>query len=332
MFDNAQGSSEPLTESGVTVCIPVFNDWESVTRLLEQLNDVAPLLDPEVRVVLVDDGSDEPPPERLSVSLPAIARVDVLQLRRNVGHQRAIALGLAFVNRNCPSRLVVVMDGDGEDAPADIPKLLDACRATGFGKIVFARRRKRTEGLVFRLGYFAYRIVHYVLTGRGVSIGNFSVIPSTALAKVVGVSELWNHYAAGVIHARLPVTTVPIDRGHRIAGRSKMNFVSLVSHGMSAISVYGDVVGVRLLCLVSILLLLAVAGLVAVVAIRLGTTLAIPGWATNAFGLLNVVMLNLLMLTAVFVLFVLRSRNMADFLPVRDWKHYVIGQVNIHQR
>lgn len=331
MSDNEIAQFDPLATSGLTVCIPVFNDWESAGRLLEQLDEVAPQLDPDVRVILVDDGSDEPPPQELP-PLASIARVDVLQLRRNVGHQRAIALGLAFINRNCPSRLVVVMDGDGEDAPPDIVTLLETCRTTGFTKAVFARRRKRTESFTFRLGYLLYRIVHGVLTGRGVYIGNFSIIPASLLPKVVGISELWNHYAAGVIHARLPVATVPIDRGHRIAGRSKMNFVSLVTHGMSAISVYGDVVGVRLLCLVSGLMVVAVAGLLAVVAVRLGTTLAIPGWATNAFGLLNVVMLNLLMLTAVFVLFVLRSRNMADFLPVRDWKHYVIRQVTLHER
>lgn len=329
MADAQPGESQTAWASGIAVCIPVFNDWDCVLQLMEQLDATGLQLRITIHVILVNDGSTVPPPERFAASLRAIQAVEVVHLRRNVGHQRAIALGLAFINENLTADAVIVMDGDGEDSPRDIQTLLQKCVETGCSKIIFAKRRKRTEGLVFRLGYVSYKVLHFLLTGRGVNIGNFSVIPASVLPNVVGVSELWNHYAAGVVHARLPMDVVPIDRAQRLTGQSKMNFVSLIAHGMSAIAVFGDLVGVRLLCVVSALTTLVVAGLFVVVGIRLFTSLAIPGWATNAVGLLAAILLNLLLLSVVFVLFVLQARSMAGFLPARDWKDYVANRTTL---
>ena len=78
-------------------------------------------------------------------------------------------------------------------------------------------------------------------------MGNFSVIPRERLASLVVVSELWNHYAAAAMRSRQPFCTIPTRRAERLDGESKMNFVGLVVHGLSAISVYSDIVGVRLL-------------------------------------------------------------------------------------
>lgn len=323
------GTESHAEGTSLTICIPVFNDWDCALELLNQLDSVGRSNHLFFHVIFVNDGSTVPPPQQLPMSLSAVTSVDVLNLRRNVGHQRAIALGLAFIHEYLPNSSVVVMDADGEDSPSDIVTLMKKCQETGFTKIVFAERRKRTEGVVFRLGYLTYKTLHFLLTGKRVRIGNFSVVPVGLLPNVIGVSELWNHYSAGIVHARLPMATIPIDRAKRLMGRSKMNFVSLVAHGMSAIAVFGDVVGVRLLCVASALTVIVMAGLAAVVAIRLLTDLAIPGWATNAFGLLSAILLNLLMLTVVFVLFVLQARSMAGFIPARDWKDYVASKTRI---
>src|SRR5262249_23652564 len=133
----------------------------------------------------------------------------------------------------------------------------------------------------------------------------------------------WNHYAAAVVHSRMPMDMLPLARGRRLAGESKMNLISLITHGMSAISVYCDTVGVRLLCLTAALIILALGGICAIVAIRLFTALAIPGWATTVSGIVAVVLLNLVTLMTVFVLFILQSRSMAGFLPIRDWQYFV---------
>jgi polyisoprenyl-phosphate glycosyltransferase len=307
----------------VVICIPVFNDWVSATRLVEQIDGVAKRLSLPVSVLLIDDGSSEAPPNHLPVPLAAVRSVEVLQLRRNLGHQRAIALGLTFVYAKYPCEYVVVMDADGEDVPDDIPALIDRCRESDCRRIVFAKRAKRSEGLVFRAGYMAYRVVHTVLTGRKVEVGNFSVIPFHMLERLVAVSELWNHYAAAVFHSRLPVDTLPLARGRRLAGESKMGLISLITHGMSAISVYCDTVGIRLMCLTAVLIVLAMCGLLVTVTVRLSTTLAIPGWATTAAGILALVLLNLFTLMIIFVLFVLQSRSMTGFLPLRDWEYFV---------
>lgn len=319
-----------LYPMGITLCVPVYNDWESAARLLQRIDDVASRLEPPITVLLVDDGSSESAPSPLAPTLRHIAKVEVLHLRRNVGHQRAIALGLAYLHDSCSVQTIVVMDGDGEDDPRSLPALLARSRQLGYSKIVFASRRKRTEGVLFRAGYWLFRVLHLLLIGRPVRVGNFSVIPPQLLGRVVGVSELWNHYAAGVHHARLPVDSIPIDRGQRLAGKSQMNFVSLVTHGMSAISVYGDVVGVRLLCLTGLLTAFATAALGAIMAVRLGTDWAIPGWATTACGFVALMLLALFTLAVVLVLFVLQSRSLASFLPLRDWAYYVDGEETIH--
>src|SRR5262249_34330459 len=147
---------------------------------------------------------------------------------------------------------------------------------------VFAERMKRSESLVFRFFYYLYRHLHFLLTSVRVRVGNFSAIPRQRLESLVAVSELWNHYAAAVFHSRQPYCSIPTQRAHRLSGRSSMNFVSLVAHGLSAISVYREVIGVRLLVLAICLALVAVAGLVTTVFLRLNTNLAIPGWATSA--------------------------------------------------
>jgi polyisoprenyl-phosphate glycosyltransferase len=330
-WDRTNPVSKP---SEIVVCIPVFKDWDCAVNLIGQLDKLGADLGKPLRVVLVDDGSCEDSPAKISQELYSVSRVEVLELRRNVGHQRAIALGLAYICADCISsaEFIVVMDADGEDSPGDIKTLVETCRRFDYSRIIFAKRRKRTERIMFRACYVAYRTLHFILTGRGISFGNFSLIPAKLLPKVVGVSELWNHYAASIVHARLPFETVPIDRAHRMAGVSKMNFVSLVTHGMTAISVYGDTVGVRLLCFTSILTILVIISLFTVASIRLFTDFAIPGWATSAFGILAVILLNLLIMTTIFVLFVLQSRNMAGFLPVRDWHNYVASKKTIHER
>jgi hypothetical protein len=316
---------------GITLCVPVYNDWACAAVLLQRIDEVAAQLNQPVSVLLVNDGSSEAAPPLLEPALRHITHVEILHLRRNVGHQRAIALGLAYLHDSYPDRLTVVMDGDGEDDPRSLPALMARCGQLGDAKIVFASRRKRTEGLLFRAGYWLFRVLHVMLIGRSVRVGNFSIIPPHLLARVVGVSEVWNHYAAGVHHARLPIDAIPIDRGHRLAGKSKMNFVSLVTHGMSAISVYGDVVGVRLLCVAGLLTVVAVAALAGIAAVRLGTDWAIPGWATTACGFMVLILLTLFTLSMVLVLFVLQSRSLANFLPLRDWTYYVAGEETIHE-
>lgn len=314
------------TPSGLCFCIPVFNDWVAAELLLRQLDEVATRIPEAVRVLLVDDGSTEPVPSALGFQPRALRRVQVLPLRRNLGHQRAIAIGLTYLYAEHPARAVVVMDADGEDAPADVLKLLDELARHDAHKAVFAQRDRRSEGLGFRAAYQAYKLVHRVLTGRRVEVGNFSVMPWELLGRLVVVSEIWNHYAAAVYKARFPVAQVPTPRAKRLAGESKMNFVALVAHALSAISVQGEIVGVRLVCLAAALISLSLLSLGLVFGLSLFTTLAIPSWAPTAAALLGILVVGLFSLLTLAVLFVLQSRERYSFLPLRDYKHYVLDE------
>lgn len=297
------------------VLIPVYDDWEALLLLLPELGDRLAADGRQAHIVIVDDGSMERAPEPVrAYRREGIADLEVLRLRRNLGHQRAIAIGLAWLSRERPDRVVVVMDGDGEDAPRDVPRLLHAVEASDHHDVVFAARARRTEGVLYWIFYQLYKAVHRVLTGIPVRVGNFSAIPPACLAQLVVISELWNHYAAATFHARLPVRTIPADRAPRLAGRSRMHFTALVVHGMSAMSVFGDVIGVRLLSASAVLVVL---GLVAFAAAPAGTASGSP--------LVLLGLAALLLISALFVIGTLQARSGMEFLPARDYAWFIEG-------
>ena len=168
-----------------------------------------------------------------------------------------------------------------------------------------------------------YCNLHWVLTGIRVRVGNFSVIPQPMLRRLVVVSDLWNHYAASVFNSRLPYVTVPTERGRRVHGRSKMNFVGLMVHGLAAISVYRDRVLVRLLIVGVLAFLASFAGLIATVVFGLTTNLAIPGWATVTCGLLMLMMLQICSTILVLIFAALGARATLGFVPSRDYTYFV---------
>jgi hypothetical protein len=311
--------------SKLVILMPVYNDWEATAQLLTRLDAV--LLDSrlEAHVLLVNDASSQPMPDDLGRDdYAAIQQVEVLALRRNVGNQRAIAIGVAHVQEQMTCEALVVMDGDGEDDPRDVPRLVEALHRQDERAIVFAARMKRSESWLFLVFYHLYRLVHLFLTGISVRVGNFSIVPAAHLKRLVLLSEMWNHYAAAVFKSRIPYTTLPTRRAPRLAGRSRMNFVGLVAHGLSAISVFSEVVGVRLLLATSLLAVLAVLGLAGLVPLLvLGWTP--PAWAYHLLGLLAVLLTQCLLLGVVFVMVVLGGRQANGFLPVRDYALFVDG-------
>ena len=308
----------------LVILMPVYNDWDAAGVLLEQIDSTLAGHNVRPLILLIDDGSATPVPDHLvRKPLPHISAIDVLRLRRNLGHQRAIAIGLTYIFQKIPCDAVVVMDSDGEDRPEDVPRLMDEFHSAGGEKIIFAQRTKRMDTLLFRICYRCYQILHRALTGLGVQVGNFSIIPFRYLSALVVSPELWNHYAAAAFKLGLPVGLLAAPRGVRLSGKSKMNFISLLVHGLSAISVFGEVVGTRTLIVASGLSALLIGVIATVVAIRLFTDLAVPGWATYTIGLLLVLFVLILSTTSNFLLFVLGSRNMASFIPLRDCSLFI---------
>jgi hypothetical protein len=314
---------------GFYVVTPIYNDWAAVSFLLQELDRVLAQHKLSTTVMLVDDGSTMPcSPAIGTYQYVAISRIEVLALRRNMGHQRAIAIALAYLEDRVKPEAVLIMDGDGEDSPEDVPRLAARLRERGGQEIVFAERTRRSETLHFRLFYNAYRYAHLVLTGIAVRVGNFSIVPLVQLRRLVVVSELWNHYAAAVFKARLPRTSITTVRRPRLAGRPSMNFAGLIGHGLSALSVHAELIGVRLLITTAVAVGVLCALLFAVVGVRTLTPYAIPGWATTAAGLIVVLLFQAIAFAVFFVLLILHGRSQPSFIPIRDYS-YFIGDVVI---
>jgi glycosyltransferase involved in cell wall biosynthesis len=261
----------------------------------------------------------------------AIESVSVVRLMRNLGHQRAIAVGLGLVSKLEGYQATLVLDSDGEDRPEDLEKLYAAMRRTEGTSVVFAGRTKRTEGWWFKLMYWLFRQSHQALTGIPVRFGNFSLVPVKLVRSLVLVSDLWNHYAAAVVKARLPYIAVPCTRGLRIAGRSQMNLVSLTTHGLRAFSVFSEEIGTRALLACLALFALSLLGSAVVLIIRFGTSYAIPGWATVAMAFAILAALQSLTLATVFVFYVLSSRSLSAAVPVREFEQFIGSRETLYR-
>jgi glycosyltransferase involved in cell wall biosynthesis len=311
--------------------MPLRDDWTSAAELIRRIDKAVPPNIADLHVVLVDDGSVcRCNQDDFRATHIAVSEITVLRLRRNLSHQRAIAIGLAHVHTDVPCEAVIVMDADGEDTPEGLAQLLKAFSDLGGGKAIFAERSRRSEAFSFRFFYKIYKLLHFWLTGISVRVGNFSILPASYLNTLVVMSELWNHYAAAVFRSHLPFTMIPIPRGSRIAGVSRMNFVALVSHGLSAISVFADIVGVRLLIVSLIGSVLAALGILAVGAVKLFTHNAIPGWATYASGTLVVIIIQTLTMATSFTFFMLSNRANLGFVPIRDYAFFAESAIRIY--
>jgi hypothetical protein len=321
----------PAAPLHIVVLMPLRDDWASAAELVRRLDQAIPSSSCELDILLVDDGSIQSCPYAdFQCDFTVVQAIRTLRLRRNLGHQRAIAIALGYIEQTSACHAVLVMDADGEDTPSGAFELIRSFSDRD-RKAIFAERSRRLESIPFRIFYGLYKFLHRILTGISVRVGNFSILPSEYLSALVTMPELWNHYAAAVFRSQLPRTMIPIPRGRRIAGTSRMNFVGLVTHGLSAISVFGDILGVRFLmgCLIGSLL--ATFGILTVVTIRLFTNMAVPGWATAATGLLAIIFVQFLTIASSFTFFILSGRTNLGFLPIRDYRLFIAEVVDIYQ-
>lgn len=308
------------------IVIPQFNDWEALNFLIQKINED---LNEEIllncTLLIVDDCSSK------NQHVPFIKfngrQIKLLSLYRNLGHQKAIAIGLSYVAENLDATRVIVMDADGEDAPADINKLV-AKSFTEPDKIIFAQRNKRTENLLFRAFYVIYKMVFKMLTGKVITFGNFSLIPKPRLQNLVRVSEIWNNYPGGIIKSRIPYASIPTDRATRLAGESKMNFVSLILHGLSAISVMIDTTAVRILIFSVFMSGVALAFIFIILFLKIIGN-ATPGWASTLGSTLLILMLQSFLISLFLVFMVLQYRSQQHFIPAVHYRDFVEKVVTI---
>ena len=265
----------------VAIVTPVYDDEASFAELCRRLAAVERASNKRFHIVAVDDGSLAAPPRVESIAGAGLSG-EILRLARNVGHQTAIAIGLAHAASLPGLSACVVMDSDGEDTPESIPGLLAAV-APASCDVAVAERAKRSETLTFQLFYSVYKRLFHILTGQRLRFGNFMALSPVALERLSGMYETSTHVAAATVKARLRRADVPTDRGVRYAGTSKMNFPSLVLHGMRAVMVFSELVLTRM----ALALVAMAAAVIAVVLIALSMKLsgyATPGWVSIITG------------------------------------------------
>lgn len=301
-----------------TILIPVYNDWEALDKLLSLIEAQAASLKRSFDILLINDCSAD----EVSVAKYQGLNIKVISLFRNLGHQKAIAIGMSYLANQDHETQVLVMDADGEDKPSDIPTLL-AKTEVAKDKIIFAKRSKRSEGLVFRVFYVIYKSVFKLLTGKTINFGNFSIVPAGQLKKVAFLSEIWNNYPGGIIKSKLPFDDISIDRGKRLAGESKMNFVSLVLHGMSTISVFLETTAVRILIFAVIMVVLCFVGIGVVLELKFVEQMATPGWASNLAIAFFIVILQGFFISLFLVFMVLNHRGNKQFIPYYEYKSFI---------
>lgn len=302
----------------IKIVLPVFNDWEALKLLLTQTIEIYKSENYQFSFLAVDDCSSAP---YLADNFKEFD-IKVIHLISNQGHQRAIAIGLSYLSDNQDYDVVIVMDSDGEDQARHIKDLivksLDAPE-----KIIFAQRKKRTESVFFKLFYLIYKFIFKTLTGHIITFGNFSLVPISKIRNLAHVSEIWNNYPGGVIRSRLMFDSVPLDRGKRLAGESKMNFSSLILHGMSAISVFLDFTAVRILIFASLMVLFSIGGSVIVLYLKFIEHQATPGWASNLILAFFIVFIQGFFITLFILFMVLSSRRYNSFVPYLGYKKFI---------
>ncbi len=305
--------------------MPVFNDWESVECLLPMIDAALAPTGTRVQIILVDDGSLNAPPDLgpLAGTLVATEDIRIITLSSNQGNQRAVAIGVAYVASNVVHDALVVMDSDLEDKPEDIPRLLRACIESSSPHIVFAQRKKRSEGLRFQTGYRLYKMIFRLLTGSSISMGNFSVIPAVLVRRLANIGELWNHFPAAIIRARIPYELVPCDRGNRRFGRSHLNLETFMAHAFSAFSIFADVIAVRVLMLCIAAIVVLALSAIGLTGLRLFTDLAILGWTSTILGLLAIFLLQIVTAAGLMLFLVSLMKLNPRMIPEKIYETYI---------
>lgn len=305
-----------LQQHAIVIVMPVYEDLEASGRLFQELGKQ---FGDRVFVVAVDDGSVRQPLPVESLREAGIAGA-VLKLRRNVGHQRAIAIGLSYAAEHLvPGQQVVVMDSDGEDLPSTIPALLTQLDNPAVD-VVVAQRKSRVETFRFKAFYAVYKRFFGVMTGRPISFGNFMALKPAAVKRLVAMQELPIHVAAAVLASKLRTGVCPLDRGPRYAGQSKMNFVGLALHGFKALMVFAEDVLVRVGIASALIASFAVVGSVTAVVLKL-MGYSTPGWFSLVLGIFVLLFLQTaaLALMTLMLTGVMRSGSVVTAVAHRDF-------------
>ena len=227
----------------IKILIPVYNDWQSVFKLLENINFEISNLDHEFSVIIVNDASIESKP-RLFSSLDNLNSIKIINMKENRGHARCNAAGLKHIFENEEFDYVIPMDGDGEDRPEEIKQLIDNLNYHP-DKPIVGERIKRSEGVFFKFCYFSHKLITSTFTGQSIKYGNYTCLPKSIVEKMINEKATWSSFSGALAKIAKDRAPIPSERGKRYFGPSKMSFKNLLIHSLSIVSVFKTNVLIR---------------------------------------------------------------------------------------
>jgi len=238
----------------IKLLIPIYNDWQSVFKLLENIDTVVKDLNDEISAIIVNDASAEERPE-FHFSLNNLKSINVINMKENRGHTRCIAAGLKYINDKEDYDYVIPMDGDGEDRPEEVKLLIEEAKNYP-DRVITANRVKRSEGLVFKIGYQIHKYLTYIFTGQNIKFGNFTCLTKSIVNKMIKDATTWSSFSGSLANLAKDRKSISSIRGVRYFGPSKMSYINLLKHSLSIISVFRKTVLVRSIIFLAVYLFL----------------------------------------------------------------------------
>ena len=227
----------------ITILISIYNDWQSVFKLLEKIDSQIIDLEVEVSILIINDASTELKPE-INFHINNLKSVQVINMKKNRGHARCNAAGLKYINEKEDFDYSIIMDGDGEDRPEELKLLIE--KSNKFPeKVITADRVKRSEGFFFKFCYLVHKYLTFLFAGQSIKFGNFSCLPKSAVNRMVVDSATWSSFSGSLSKTIKDRRSIPSIRGTRYFGPSKMSFINLLKHSFSIIAVFKITVLIR---------------------------------------------------------------------------------------
>ena len=220
----------------IKILIPIYNDWQSASKLIDEINNLSIGSEYEISTIIINDASNHDREEE-SKDLSNINSYKIINMKKNQGHTRCIAVGLKYVFENEDFDYVIPMDGDGEDRPIEIKDFIDQIN-TSNGKTIVGVRVKRSESLLFQICYKIHKVITLAFTGKSIKFGNFTCLPKSTVEKMVHEKATWNSFSGSLRKVEKELISIPSIRGIRYFGPSKMSFYNLIKHSLSIISVF----------------------------------------------------------------------------------------------
>ena len=234
------------------ILIPIYNDWQSVFKLLENIDLQLDGWDAEVSVLIINDASTDKKPNN-SFIFKNLKSVQIINMKKNWGHARCIAAGLKYISEKEDFDHVIPMDGDGEDRPAELGAIIN--EASGHpNKVITANRIKRSDGFLFRFCYLIHKYLTFIFAGQSIKFGNFACLPKSVVAQMIKEPATWSSFSGSLSKIATSRLSVESIRGSRYFGPSKMSFLGLIKHSLSIIAVFRTTVLIRAIIFLAVYL------------------------------------------------------------------------------